>query len=270
MERGLDFIGIGAQRAGTSWIYSALYEHPQVCIPVKEIHFFSRDRNWRKGYQWYESIFSRCPSSQKKGEFSTSYLSDAKTPERIYKKYPDVKLIVSLRNPVERAFSNYKNDIMAGVVRPHVSFSEALKNHPEYIENGLYAKHLKRYLQYFDRKQILILNFDDLKNHPLEFIKSIYRFIGVNDDFVPLVLNKKVNPGRIPRSQRLESLFIKGGQFLRKHWTGLWWFLKKTGISESLLKANTEPKVNLQLTEDERKMLADVFRRDLEELKKII
>jgi hypothetical protein len=57
-RRGPDFIGIGAQRAGTSWLYACLYEHPQICMPLKEIHFFSCERNWRRGYERYEGIFA--------------------------------------------------------------------------------------------------------------------------------------------------------------------------------------------------------------------
>jgi len=63
-----DFIGLGAQKAGTSWIYACLFEHPQICIPKKEIHFFSRERNWPKGYGWYTDIFLNCPESHKAGK----------------------------------------------------------------------------------------------------------------------------------------------------------------------------------------------------------
>ena len=94
----IDFIGLGAQRSGTSWIYACLHEHPQIFIPIKEIHFFSRERNWSKGYQWYENLFAQCPIDRKAGEFSTSYLIDQETPSRIHQQYPGTKLIVSLRN----------------------------------------------------------------------------------------------------------------------------------------------------------------------------
>ena len=103
---GPGFIGIGAQRTGTSWLYACMYEHPQVCMPQKEINFFSRERNWTRGYEWYEHLFAECPADAVAGEFSTSYLTDAATPARIHERYPDVKLIVSVRHPVERAYSS--------------------------------------------------------------------------------------------------------------------------------------------------------------------
>ena len=53
-------IGIGAQRTGSSWLYACMYEHPEICMPRKEINFFSRERNWSRGFEWYEGIFAEC------------------------------------------------------------------------------------------------------------------------------------------------------------------------------------------------------------------
>src|SRR5436190_128677 len=154
--RAPDFIGIGAQRTGTSWIYACLYEHPQICMPRKEINFFSRDRNWSRGFEWYEGIFAECRPAAIAGEFSTSYLPDPETPTRIRHRYPEVRLIVSLRHPVDRAYSNYLNDIVAGEVLSGQGFQEALREHPEYVEAGRYAQHLRNYLDLFPREQLLV------------------------------------------------------------------------------------------------------------------
>ena len=143
-----------------------MYEHPQICMPQKEVNFFSRERNWTRGYDWYESVFAECPTNAIVGEFSTSYLTDAATPARIRSRYPDVKLIVSLRHPVDRAYSSYLNDIVAGAVPPGTRFQDALRAHPEYLEKGRYAHHLGRYLDHFPREQLLILLFDDARRDP--------------------------------------------------------------------------------------------------------
>ncbi len=82
---GPDFLGLGAQKSGTSWIYSCLYDHPQVCIPVKDLHFFSRERNWSRGFTWYEEQFARCGADTLAGEFSTSYLADPEAAARIHR-----------------------------------------------------------------------------------------------------------------------------------------------------------------------------------------
>lgn len=235
-----EFIGLGAQRAGTSWIYACLYEHPTVCVPVKEIHFFSRERNWPRGYEWYEGIFERCSPDATAGEFSTSYLADPTTPERIHRRYPEVRLVASLRNPVKRAYSNYMNDIMAGVVKAKTPFREALKEHPEYLEQGRYAAQLERYLQYFPRAQILILIYEDSLRDPLSFIRTIYRFIGVDSSFVPSMIDARINEGRVPRFAWLDYLLMKTSGLLRSRGLhGIWWLAKKASLGNRIRALNT-------------------------------
>ena len=239
MERTPDFIGLGAQKAGTSWIYSCLYEHPQICMPMKEIHFFSRQRNWTKGYDWYESVFGECPVSQTVGEFSTSYLAESSVAERIHQRYPYVKLIASLRNPLNRAYSNYINDIKAGTVRQDIAFEEALETHPEYIEQGRYASQLEYYLQHFGREQLLVLVYEDSLSEPLAFIQRIYRFLEVDPGFVPSMLHTKINVSHVPKYVWLEkSLLVISGFLHNKGFHHLWWPAKKLGIAQYIRKAN--------------------------------
>lgn len=273
MGRPPDFIGLGAQKAGTSWIYACLYEHPQIYAPVKEIHFFSRERNWVKGYEWYESFFQDCPPGAKAGEFSTSYLCDPHTPERIYRRYPNVKLIVSLRNPVDRAYSNYLNDIKAGKISPETSFDEALERHPEYLEQGYYMRFLEHYLRYFRREQILILIYEDSLKNPSEFIRSIYQFIGVDDSFVPSMLFRKVNPERIPRFVRFERFLDNLSAFLQKKGLQqLWWLGKKTGIGEKLRALNTRSLkgTGKGLNLSDKKRLFALFEEEVKALEKLL
>lgn len=235
------FLGLGAQRSGTSWIYSCLNDHPEICIPIKEIHFFSRERNYPKGIEWYERIFDRCPPGTKAGEFSTSYLYDKKTPSRIAKYYPKVKLIASLRNPIDRAYSNYRNDIMAGNIPDSVSFEGALENHPEYLEQGLYTQQLKRYLKYFNRNQMLILIYDDLCNNSAGFIKDVYDFLGVNADFSPSMLDRRINVARTPRVFWLSKFTGWIKKFMQKaHMENLLWTLRKIRVPDLIHYLNTK------------------------------
>ena len=119
----VDFIGIGAQRSGTSWVYACLYEHPEICIPIKEIHFFSRPR-YENGTLWYEEHFATCGVGKRCGEFSTSYLYSDVTAERIHKHYPEVKILAILRNPITRALSQYGNAIKGGEIPESMTFTE--------------------------------------------------------------------------------------------------------------------------------------------------
>ena len=238
--RGPDFIGLGAQRSGTSWMYACLYEHPGVHIPVKEIHFFSREHHWAHGYDWYEDHFSRRPAAARAGEFSTSYLVDPATAGRIHRRYPDAKLIVSLRNPVERAYSNFQNDLMAGVVRPGTTFRAALAAHPEYVEQGRYFAQLTRYLRLFPREQMLVLIYEDSLADPRGFIRAIYRFIGVDEAFVPSMLDTRVNEGRAPVFPVVDRVLGRAsGLAVALGLERAWWVLKKSGIGHGIRRLNT-------------------------------
>jgi hypothetical protein len=271
-----DFIGIGAQRSGTSWIYACLYEHPQICMPRKEINFFSRERNWSRGFEWYEGIFGECPPTKLSGEFSTSYLTDADTPARIRDRYPDVRLIVSLRHPVDRAYSSYLNDIVGGGVATKEGFREALQSHPEYLETGRYAQHLRNFLDLFPRDRLLVSIFDDARRDPFAAIQSMYRFLEVDPTFRPSMLDRRVNAGRIPRSQRLERWLrdIADAFRHRPALRPLWWQAKRLGIGDRLRSMNTTEGGDRPdgLDPEERHSLSQQFEpeiRDLEELLQI-
>ncbi len=235
----VDFIGIGAQKSGTSWVYACLYEHPEVCAPIKELHFFSRDR-FSNGQRWYENHFSKCDPSKKIGEFSTSYLYDRKSPERIAKMYPDAKLIAIVRNPIDRAYSQYKNAIKAGEVPKQMSFETYIAQVPSAKEQGLYARQLQRYFDYYSTLQLQVLIYEDAKADPLAFIKTIYEHLEIATDFVPDMLEKYVNVERTPRFVFIERWMQRIAEGLRK--IGLdklvFWF-KKQGVGDAVRSVNT-------------------------------
>jgi hypothetical protein len=273
-RRGPDFIGIGAQRSGTSWMYACLYEHPEICMPQKETNFFSRDRNWTRGFDWYEEIFADCEPSAIAGEFSTSYLTTAEAPARITDRYPDVRLIVSLRHPVDRAYSSYLNDIVAGVVPAGTGFTEALHAHPEYVEAWRYARHLRRYLQLFDRDHLFVSFFDDARREPLAAMRRIYEFLGVDPMFRPTMLERRVGLGRVPRFQWMERALIdaSGAFRTRRALRPLWWTAKRSGVGDRLRAFNTRHRAADAdgLREDEREALMHEFEPDISALEQLL
>jgi hypothetical protein len=222
-------------------MYACLYEHPQICMPQKETNFFSRDRNWTRGFDWYEGIFAECAASAIAGEFSTSYLTAAEAPVRIKYRYPDIRLIVSLRHPVDRAYSSYLNDIVAGVVPAATGFRQALEAHPEYLEAGRYARHLSRYLRLFARDQLLVSVFDDARRDPLAAMRQIYEFLGADPGFRPTMLDRRIGLGRVPRFQWMErALSDASGVFrTRRALRPLWWTAKRSGVGDRLRALNT-------------------------------
>jgi hypothetical protein len=273
-RRGPDFIGIGAQRSGTSWIYACLYEHPQICMPQKEINFFSRDRNWSRGIEWYERRFAECPVHTIAGEFSTSYLTEPEAPARIRDRYPDIRLLVSLRHPVDRAYSSYLNDIVAGVVSAETRFSRALDSHPEYVDGGRYVRHLRRYLDLFARDQILISFFEDARSEPLVAIRQIYRFLGAEPAFRPAMLDRQVGVGRVPRFHSLERALIDASAAVRSRRAlrPLWWTAKRMGAGDRLRALNTRRRAQQPngLRVDERAALARELEPDTRALEQLL
>ncbi|HEY3248633.1 MAG TPA: sulfotransferase [bacterium] len=271
MGRPPDFIGLGAQRSGTSWIYACLYEHPQICAPTKEIHFFSREHNWRRGRPWYEQHFASCGPPTVAGEFSTSYLASPDAPERIRGMYPAAKLLVSLRHPVERLVSSYLNDLSAGVVSAATPLAEALQTRPDYVEQGHYAPQLERYLRRFPRSQMLVLIYDDAVRDPAGFIGQIYVFLGIDPTFRPSMLTSRVGEGHVPRSVRFERALTHGGWVMRRGLTRrLWWVAKRAGVGRALRRANTADRPRPALPPAERRRLVDAFADDVTRLEHLL
>ncbi len=236
----INFIGVGAQKSGTSWVYACLYEHPEICAPIKEIHFFSRPR-FSEGKEWYEQHFRNCDPGKIRGEFSTSYLYAKEASNRIHDYYPGVKVIAILRNPIERAYSQYRNAIKAGEITEALSFEEYADREPSVREQGLYAEQLDRYLALFPREQLLICIYEDIKKDSVGFMKRIYQFLGVDDSFVSSMVHDEINVARTPKFIGPERVMHHAAEFLRRHGLDrLVHVIRKAGIPDMLRSFNTK------------------------------
>ena len=194
-----DFLGIGALKAGTTYLDAMLRSHPQICMPVglKEVDFFTR--HYERGPQWYGKKFVAC-DGKVRGEVSPQYLFDSRVAARICDLIPKARLIVSVRDPVQRAYSQYKHWVQETGYRG--SFDEFLDQHPGAVERGRYFALLRPYLEYFDRNQIHIVLFDDLVNQPIPTMQEVYAFVGVDPAHVPSAADEAVNVSGSPRFHR--------------------------------------------------------------------
>ncbi len=266
----VDFIGIGAQRSGTSWVYACLYEHPEICIPIKEIHFFSRPR-YENGTLWYEEHFATCGAGKRCGEFSTSYLYSDVTAERIHKHYPEVKILAILRNPITRALSQYGNAIKGGEIPESMTFTEYYTTEKSVLEQGLYAKQLSSYYKYFDPSHILTLIYEDNKKDPEAFIKNIYAFLGVSTDFVPSMLHESINVTRVPKNIALEKHMHHFSEFLRRSRLDyLVHLVRRSGLPNVVRRLNTKPAKKEEKPVFDRATLIAYFREDTTELSRML
>lgn len=238
----LTFIGIGAQKCASSWLYDILADHPEAALSnKKELDFFSY--NYERGYQWYEGQFLAKPNARICGEISPSYLNEASVPARVRLYAPDTRILLMLRNPVQRALSQHRHLVRIGYVPgPDFSFEAGLKNNPSYIEQGQYATHLQRWFDAFSREQILVVLMDDLRYAPDKTAKSVYRFLGVSTEHTSSALHEKSNPSYVVRSRLTDNLITGLRQNAKK--IGLqaaWKAMGDSGLRKLYRVANRQP-----------------------------
>lgn len=210
-----NFLYIGPDKAGSSWLREALAVYPEVFLtPAKDLYFF--DRYYDRGIQWYRSQFREAESGHAVvGEVCPDYLASADAPERIASCLPHVKMMVTLREPSARAFSSYLYMRKHGEGPP--TFREALMSCPDLIEHGRYATQLRRYLDCFDRQAIYIALFDDLQADAQAFLDGITDWLGVKR----LALHDGVLEARLPASRaRITPLAFavrRSADWVRRH-----------------------------------------------------
>lgn len=200
-----NFIGIGAPKAATTWLAQRLRDHPNVFLtPVKETHFFTQDVV--DGHlDQYESYFEDVERESAVGEISVDYYRSDIVPRRVHRYLPKVRLFASLRNPIDQAYSYYwhfqrQNFHNEGHAE---NFEEALEVFPDrFIQAGLHYQNLSRWLEYFDRSQILILFFEDVKEKPEQTLERLYKHIGVDPSVAARVASRREDQARSGTSPR--------------------------------------------------------------------
>ncbi|SET48742.1 Sulfotransferase domain-containing protein [Nitrosomonas marina] len=210
----VNFIGIGAQKCASTWIHRVLSDHPEVTIySGKQIDFFSFF--YDRGYQWYEKQLQES-GKVAIGEFSTSYFTDSDSPERVFSYNPGMRIILSLRDPIDRAYSNHLHEVrLQHITGRNLTFETGLKNNPMYLLQSRYSLHLKRWLEIFPASQLLVLFQEEIRDTPLEQSRKLYRFLGLDDSHHSKFLKEKINKSQISRHQGFERFARYTGQLGR-------------------------------------------------------
>ena len=187
-----NFIGIGANRAGSTWFFHNLSRHPDVFLPRrKELHFF--DREYEKGIAYYESQFSAWSGESAVGEVTPQYLYREDAAHRIITNLPGVKLFVSLRDPVDRAYSQYWRSVARGVIPGNETFEEAIAKREYLLDYGNYHKHLSRYYRLFSKEDLLVLLMASVKTEPEMILRRLCSFLGVDPEIADNYTAERVN-----------------------------------------------------------------------------
>jgi hypothetical protein len=199
-----NFLIIGGQRCATGWIAQCLREHPDVFMAPDETRFF--DQNFSNGSVWWDrEYFSSYCNQKAVGEKTANYLTDENTPQLIWQTLPDVKIICCIRDPAERLYSGMMMKRNLAPELCDLTFDELIERESDLIERGRYSYYLKHYFDLFPNKNILILLYQDKLNDPRGFMQRIYRFVGVNEAFVPRSLKVQIKPGATENSSPLLS-----------------------------------------------------------------
>jgi hypothetical protein len=197
----VNFVIGGTQKGGTSALDSFLRKHPEICMPEtrKELHYFDREKNIarRPDYKKYHANFLPGPGHRVIGEATPIYMYWNAAPSRIHAYNSEMKWILTLRNPVERAFSAWNMERNRGA--DTLSFPEAIEKEEQrcrealplqhrvfsYVDRGRYAHQVKRLFDTFPRDNCLILLTEELRNDHAKTMRKIFQFLGVDPGFIP-------------------------------------------------------------------------------------
>ena len=220
-----DFVGLGIQKAGTSWWFSLLLEHPQVVhnrLNKKELHYFNHF-HFRglepQDISVYRQAFAK-PEGGICGEWSPSYLYNPFVVQYLAKTAPKTKILILLRNPVDRVLSGLNQTLLARL--KYFNFTseqsyvyELFYLYPEAINRSLYSKSLKQLLHYFNRDQILLLQYEKCQANPYKEISRTYQFLGINETYRPKNIKQSINK----RNYLMSNLKLEERQYLAEYFS---------------------------------------------------
>jgi len=277
----VDFFIVGAPKAGTTSLYHYLNEHPQVEMSSqKEPDYFSDKAINEQGMYYgknrvntldkYESLFVQ-KESVVYGEASVSYLFYDNVAEDIKKYNSNAKIIIMLRNPIERAFSHYLMDYRLGlisdsfenIIAKKSKHKNALLYYQQYIEVSKYAKQIQRYLDFFEKENILFIDHEDFKKNVSRTVDKVYDFLNISIEFAADI-NTKYNTFTMPKNKGIR--FIYSFVFLRKILTFLFPIYLVKNIRVLLFKADKKP----ELLKETRSQLRIIFNDDIKKLEEVL
>jgi hypothetical protein len=283
-----NFLILGAQKAGTTALFYALSKHPEVFTsPVKEPRFFADEAKalgkaagpgdgetrMMTSLEEYEALFAGAGSAVARGEASPAYLYDEGAPAKIATLVPEAKLIAILRNPVERAYSNFLYLVREGR-EPLQDFGAALDAEAQrraegwstnwlYKDKGFYGAQLERYLEHFPAEQLHCILYEDYNRDPGPAVKEVYRYLGVDDGFVP-DLSIRLNVSGLPKSRGLQALSNRSRR--------LKWLVEPlvpNRLRRGLLEAQNKNLSRPPLPPQVRSRLVEEYREDIERVRQL-
>ena len=284
-----NFIIIGAAKSGTTSLYHYLKQHPQIYMSSKkETEFFAFEgeqldfrgpgdmpRSSITQLEDYKVQFQSISNELAIGEASPLYMYSPRASERIRHYIPDAKLIAILRDPIERAYSQFLM-FVRDQREPLLDFAKALQEEEtrissnwawgwHYVQVGYYYVQLRRYFDMFDRNQIKVYLYEELNNSPVRVVKDIFDFVGVDRTFVPDV-SVKANISGMPKNYFLHG-FLRKPNLIKDIFKPFFSAKFRKNIAQSIQSQNL---LKPQITPEIRKEMLPIFREDILMLQDLI
>jgi hypothetical protein len=291
-----DFLVIGVPKAGTTALHVALSRHPELFLPAcKEPKFFltgehpmpSRGgpgdvQTYRERHVWrrseYEALFSPAPPGSLTGEATPFYLYDLDAQNRIHRLIPHARLIAVLRNPVDRAFSNWvhmwaagleeESDFLAACWAERWRMANGYAHFWHYVGQGMYGHQFEHLFRLFPRDQVLILRYREVRDAPAETLDRVCEFLGVRTGIIGSVPRENVSPyvADTPVNAMLRAALRSGGKVGYRFPRTV-----RTMFRGPLLTALTRPQrgERRRVTPEQRAALLPSFAEDIKLLEKV-
>lgn len=258
-----EFIVIGAVKAATTWLSHQMRQHPAIFMPGPEPHYFSSA--YERGLDWYRDQFRDAASHEVIGEKSADYFAHPLAPQRIATLLPKVPLIVQLRNPIERAYSDYCMLYRRGVVGddPAEYLMQPDSAQPRFLIDGLYGRHLRAYRDHFPTQQIKIVLHEDIAAMPSVTIADVCRHIGVPVHVARAEVRARKNDSEAPMLPLSVRQFLQPAKSLVEPLRRRAWF---RWMHARLARPIAYP----PLTDDIRRRLCDYYSEDVEQVGRMI
>lgn len=281
-----NFFIVGAAKSGTTSLYHYLRQHPQVFMPeIKEPSYFMDWEGGIRSFDDYTSLFSDANDETAIGEASTGYLYEPEAPSRIRERFPQARIVVVLRNPVEMCFALWRHMRRLGKRGERLSFETALAeesarmSNPRfrsacvqswhanfyYFNRASYYSQIRRYLDIFGSERLLVLLFESFKENPTETCRTVFRFLEVEDEFNPDMT--KHNVGVEVRHRGLQKA-LDDPHPVFKRMSALLQLKTARRMKDWLRRINIRPAPTMNA--QTRLMLAESFSSDVELLGRLL
>jgi len=280
-----DFLIVGAPKCGTTTMHEILKQHSQIFLPTeKEIHFFDNNKNFSKGINWYKNYFKNIPQDKIAGDITPSYMYYDYAVKRIHETFgTNVKIIFMLRNPADRAFSEYSYNLSRGLIKEQ-NFEKALKlefinkdlppfekRYFSFISRGYYGYYIQIFFQYFPDKNLHFVLFEDefLKD-PEKCVKELQEFLGIK--YEKLNTDLKSNTGFVPHYPGINKLIYDPNPIrsVLKKMIPVYTLRKEIKDLVKEINSNKKAKQAKLSKEVKNNLLQEYYQRDIIETEKLI